>query len=271
MFCYIISKININMNTISDIITNLKSIKFIDIKKLPTQGYFYPKDFTLSITKASSDDILLYNFNYIKDDMGVILQETKRIIKNNIILSKGYQYEDLKSNDLLFIFFEIVKFTMNREILIPFDDIIGRVSYVSFSTDNFNYFNYKSMKCEYDEESREFIKYGYKFSLPSIGAENCLVEYVFHFLENEDYYDKNDTKEFDYSFDFLFLLGNKNYLTKEEMDNLVIIFNEDLDEIEQSKISDIVKIIYPSIGYTLKAGNKTISLNMKVDFEKLFI
>ena len=112
----------------------------------------------------------------------------------------------------------------------------------------------------------EFIKYGYRFSLPSIGAENSLVEYVFDFLEKEDV-----DNGFDYSYDFLFLLGNKNFLEKEEMDNLIVIFNEDLDEKEKNNISDIVRTIYPSISYTLKAGSQIISLDLKVDFEKLFI
>ena len=52
------------MNGITDIITSLTSVKMLDVKELPTQGFFYPKDFTLSIRKASMDDIILYNFNY---------------------------------------------------------------------------------------------------------------------------------------------------------------------------------------------------------------
>ena len=254
------------MNGITDIITSLTSVKMLDVKELPTQGFFYPKDFTLSIRKASIDDMILYNFNYVKDDLGVILFETKRIIKNNIILGKNYKYEDLKSNDLLYIFFEIVKFTMNKDIMVPFENILGRTSYVAFGSKNFNYFDYKGLGCNYDEETREFEKFGYKFSLPSVGVENCLVEYIFDFLEEED-----TENNFEYSYDFLFLMGNKNNLSIEEMDNLVTIFNEDLDDKEQSKITEIVKLIYPAIGYSLKSGNKIISLDLKIDFEKLFI
>ena len=110
-----------------DILDSLTNQKIIPVKELPTQGLFYPKDFTLTIKKASSDDILLYNFNYIKDDISTILYETKRIIKNNLILSKNYKYEDIKSNDLLYIFFEIVKFTMDKDILVPFKDIFENI------------------------------------------------------------------------------------------------------------------------------------------------
>ena len=253
------------MNGITDIITSLTSIKMLDVKELPTQGFFYPKDFTLSIRKASMDDIILYNFNYVKDDLGVILFETKRIIKNNIILGKKYKYEDLKSNDLLYIFFEIVKFTMDKDIMVPFENIFGRTSYVAFSSKNFNYFDYKGLGCNYDEDTREFEKYGYRFSLPSVGVENCLVNYIYDFIEGE-YNEQNEN-----CYDFLFFMGNKNYLSNEEMDNLVTIFNEDLNEKEQDKISDIVKLIYQAIGYSLKCGNQIVSLDLKIDFEKLFI
>lgn len=250
-------------NGISGIINSLVlATKEINVKELPTQGLFYPKNFKLAIKKASIDDVLLYNFNYIKDDISVILSETKRIIKNNIILPKKYKYEDLKSNDLLYIFFEIVKFTMSRDIMVPYEDILGRTSYVAFNTENFNYFDYNSMKCDYNEKTREFEKDGYRFSLPSVGVENCLVDYLYTLEEKKDI-DKN--------YDFIFFLGNKNKLKKSEIENLITIFNDDLDEKEKEKVNKIVKLIYPSIGYSLKSGNKIISLDLKIDFEKLFI
>jgi len=250
-----------------EIINILNSIssatKQLNIKELPSQGLFYPANFTLAIRKASFDDIMLYNFNYIKDDLSVILTETKRIIKNNIILGENFKYEDLKSNDLLYIFFEIVKFTMNKEITIPYVDIFGNIIQVPFCADNFNYFNYDSLKCEYNSETREFIKDGYKFSTPSVGVENCLVEYIYNLEQKGE-----DT---DVNYDFLFFLGNKNYLSHDEMNNLVTIFNDDIDNVEKEKIAEIIKLIYPAIGYTLKWNNKIIGLDMKIDFEKLFI
>jgi hypothetical protein len=249
---------------IIDILNGISSAtKELNIKELPTQGVFYPADFTLNIRKASFDDIMLYNFNYIKDDLGVILKETKRIIRKNIILGDKYKYEDLKSNDLLYIFFEIVKFTMSRDITVSYVDIFGNTVQIPFCSANFNYFNYDSLKCEYNDVTREFIKDGYRFSLPSVGVENCLVEYICALDDRGEYTDVN--------YDFLFFLGNKNYLSYDEMDNLVTIFNEDLDDIEKEKISNIIKLIYPAIGYTLKWNNKIVGLDMKIDFEKLFI
>jgi hypothetical protein len=98
--------------------------------------------------------------------LALILYETKRIIKNNIILSHNYTYADLKSNDLLYIFFEIVKFTMNKEIFVPFKDIFDNVSYVPFDSEHFNYFNYEKLNFVYNSETREFEKDGWRVSLP---------------------------------------------------------------------------------------------------------
>lgn len=246
-----------------DILHSLVEQKNVPVKELPTQGLFYPKDFTLTIRKASADDILLYNFNYIKDDFSTILYETKRIIKNNIILSKNYKYEDIKSNDLLYIFFEIVKFTMNKEILIPYKDIFGNISYCPFDTKYFNYFNYDKLGCLYNEDTREFEKYGWKFSLPSVGVETCLVNYLYKLHDNNEDLKKN--------YDFLFFLGNKNYLSNDEIENLITIFTYDLDFKEKENIKEIIDLIYPSIGYTLKFNNKIIDLDMKIDFETLFM
>ena len=244
-----------------DILDSLTNQKIIPVKELPTQGLFYPKDFTLTIKKASSDDILLYNFNYIKDDISTILYETKRIIKNNLILSKNYKYEDIKSNDLLYIFFEIVKFTMDKDILVPFKDIFENISYVPFDSKHFNYFNYDKLGCVYNAQTLEFEKYGDRFSLPSVGVENCLVDYLYK-LNGEDL-KKN--------YDFLFFLGNKNYLSDKEIANLITIFTDDLDDKEKQKIKEIIDLIYPAISYTLKFNNKIIELDLKIDFETLFM
>jgi hypothetical protein len=245
-----------------DIIEGIRNVKKLNVKKLPTQGYFYPNDFTISIRKASLDDRLLYNFNFVKD-ISVILTETKRIIKKCIILNKKYSYLDIKSNDLLYIFFEIVKFTMDRDIMIPFKDVLGNTSYVPFSQKNFNYFVFDSMKCEYDSKTREFMKNGWRFSLPSLGVENCLVDYI---------YDLDEAGErTDWCYDFLFFLGNKNYISPEEFDNLITIFNFDLDDKSKEEVRDIVKTIYKSIGYSLLVEGKIVELDMKIDFEKLFI
>ncbi len=252
------------MDILSSITNNYKKI---DIRDLPTQGYFYPKDFTVSIKKASFEDTLEYNFNYIKDkegvpNLGVILFEVYKIVKRNTDFGK-YSFEDVKCNDVLYIFFEIVKYTMNKDIMIPYSEFFGMDAYIKFNNKNFNYFDFKSMGFEYDEETREFICDGYKASIPSIGVQNCLVDYVYQKEVNGE-----NTK---LNYDFLFFLCNKNYLSEDEIDNLITIFNEDLEEKELAKVRDIVTKMAMAIPNTLKVGNSVINVDLKVDFENLFM
>ena len=103
---------------------------------------------------------------------------------------------------------------------------------------------------------------GYRFSIPSIGVQNCLVTYV---------YKKELAKEnLKLNYDFLFFLGNKNYLTNSEIDNLIIIFNEDLDDKQLSIIRDIVSNLASAIPNTLKVDSNIVSIDLKIDFENLF-
>ena len=73
------------------------------------------------------------------------------------------------------------------------------------------------------------------------------------------------------NYDFLFFLGNKNYLSDKEIANLITIFTDDLDDKEKQKIKEIIDLIYPAISYTLKFNNKIIELDLKIDFETLFM
>ena len=248
-------------NGILEILDNvLLDTKEINIKELPTQGYFYPKDFSVSIKKMTLDDIVDYNFNYIKNDFGNIIWQTYKIIRNNTMLG-NYKYEDIRSNDLIYLFFEIAKFTTGKNVEVPYKD--GKETrYVNFNNDTFNYYDYNTLDATYDSETMQFVKDGYKFSLPTIGCQNCLVNYI---------YAREKKGEFvDFCYDFLFFLGNKNHLTGEEIDNLIIIFNDDLDKSEISKIRDIVISLGAALSYTLKVNDNLIKADMKIDFEKLF-
>lgn len=250
------------MSKLGDVISSLTlSTREINVKELPTQGFFYPKNTKIKIKKATNEDIILYNLNFKKGNLPSILNETKRIIKKNIILYNGMIYEDIKSNDLLYIFFEIVKFTMNKKILIPYINESGENDIIEFSSKTFNYFDYSNI-CQYDDEKREFIKYGYRYSLPSVGAEYHIINYINDFVEEDE----------DNNYDFLFFLGNKNYLSNDEIENLITIFNYDIDISEQEKISEIITEMSPLITYSLRTETGYIvELDSKIDFEGLFM
>jgi hypothetical protein len=243
--------------------------KEIDVKDLPTQGYFYQDDFKVLIKKASFEDALEYNFNFLKDkkgrpNLGVVLYEIYKIIKNNTNFG-NYKFEDLKSNDVLYLFFEIVKFTMNKEIYIPYyNDLINQEFYIKFNKENFNYFDYNSLGYDYDKETKEFIASGYRLSMHSIGIQNCLVDYI--------YQKEISGKKTMLNYDFLFFIGNKNYLSDGEMDNLVTIFNEDLDKKELDITRNLVDKIAMSIPCTVKLGNEIVGVDLyTTDFEHMFM
>lgn len=259
------------MNIIMNLANLLKGLlnlqKKIDIKLLPSQGLFYPDDFELSIKRANIEDINEYEKNYIKDDLGTIINKLKKIVEKNSFFSEGYEFNDLKSIDIIFLFLEIVKFTKGKAIsLTYFDDDIGKENIIEFSSNYFNYFELNDyIMNKYDKDSKQFIIDGFKFSLPSIGLENCITNYL---IEKSDEYDA--IKYNDYSYDFIFFLSNKRCISFAEIENLIQIFNYDIEPKDRKRIKEIIKIFNPIQKYSLKKGNKIIEINSKIDLEKIW-
>ena len=234
----------------------------VDLSKLPSQGKFYPYDFELKIKKADLEHIIDYEHNFDKENLFVIVESLKKIVRNNTIISKGYTFEDIKSVDLVFLFLEIVKFTTKRNILVPYyNQKTGQNDSIVFSSDNFNYFDFS--KYEIDTETQEVLIDGYKFCLPSIGVENCLTIFLANKIK-----EGKDMNE--YFFDFLFFVGNKNYLSQEELENIFVIFNYDIDESERIIIKNIVNKFMKIIGYSLKVDNDIIEIKTKIDLQTIW-
>ena len=74
---------------------------------LPSQGLFYNDDFEIFIKRANSNVIREYELNYSKEDLGMIIGKVKRVVESNVILSVGYSFDDIKSIDVIFLFFII--------------------------------------------------------------------------------------------------------------------------------------------------------------------
>jgi hypothetical protein len=242
----------------------LSTTKKIEVGSLPSQGIFYKSDFELRIRKADMEDIIEYEYNYDSESIYVVLESVKKIVLKNTQLSNNYKFEDIKSVDVIFIFLEIVKFTMNKSIKIPFfNDEMGRPDFIDFGDKTFNYFDF--IKYKVDKNNEEIILDGYKFSMPSIGIENCLSK----FLVSKSN-DKDANKWNDYNYDFLFFVGNKNNLTFTEIENLVTIFNFELDNIEQEKIRKIVEEFMSLSSYSLKINDKVIDIKSKLNLENIW-
>jgi hypothetical protein len=240
--------------------------KEIDIKVLPSQGLFYNDEFTIRIKKADIEDIIEYEYNYIKDDLGLIIHKVKRIVEKNLILSRGYIFEDLKSIDIIFLFLEIVRFTKGESIKFLYIDEWGREDIVEFTPNNFNYFfiDEKLMKY-YNNNEKCFEIEGYKYSLPSIGVENSLTNFLLSKINKP-----GSVKYNDYFYDFTYFLQNKNKLSFDEIENLIQIFNFDIEDSEWEKIGRILKSFLPIQKYTLIKDGKIIDINAKIDLEKIW-
>jgi len=249
--------------SISTIVRSLLNLqKKLDVKKLPSQGLFYKDDFEISIKRADMEDIIEYEHNYVKDSLGLVITKLKKVVEKNTIFSDGYSFLDVKSVDVIYIFFEIVKFTKGKSVQFNISDIIGVENMIEFDSNNFNYFNMEKLMKYYNNKEKCFTIDGYKYTLPSIGLENYLTSFL---IENSDNvkYDK-------YHYDFIYFLGDKSYISFDEIENLIQIFNFDMEQNELNKIGKIIKLFIPLQKYSLKRNGKVIDINSKIDLERIW-
>lgn len=235
-------------NLLSGLLGFKKGVK-LDLKKLPSQGIFYKNDFWIRIKKAEEEDIINYNHRYDRKDALLVINIIKDIVRKNTFLPKGYKFESIMSIDIMFIFFEIVSLTKNKDIT-----IIHNHQSVKFNSDTFNYFNIpEEIQKRFDDSNKEFVIEDFKYKLPTIGIENS----VTNFLVNKQISGKAE----DYmnlSYNFMYFLGDKETLTEEEIENLVIIFNDELEDDDKKTIDKIVKEFEGFMKYSLKTPDGRI-------------
>ena len=251
---------------ISNILRGILNLrKRIDTKILPSQGLFYSSDFNITIKKVDLEDIIDYEYNYQKDNIGQIIHKVKKIVDKNIILPKSYTFDDIKSVDIIFLFLEIVKFSKNKPIEIKYVDE-GKDKIIEFNSIFFNYqvVDKSTMDC-YDIENKQFVIDGYKYSLPSIGVENSLTNFL---IDKSN--DRNSKVYNNYNYDFTYFLNGKSSLTFQEIENLIQIFNFDLDKDEILKVKNIVDKFTPLQKYSLIRNGKVIDINSKIDLENIW-
>jgi hypothetical protein len=243
----------------------LLDTKKIDIKKLPSQGLFYKDNFSIKIKKADIEDIIEYEHKFDKTNLITSIECIKKVVSKNTILGKGYSYADIKSVDIIFLFLEIVTFTTSRNIKVSYINKLGKEDFVNFDSDHFNYFNFDTYMKYYNEESKEFIVNGYKFSLPSIGVESSLTQYLGTKTDEEEIKKLNKS-----SYDFMFFLGDKNLLNFSEIDNLIDIFNQDLDEVEIFKVKSLVDTFKDVVGYSLIVDGEEVEVRSKINLHNIW-
>ena len=234
----------------------------IDIHKLPSQGLFYPDGLTISIKKAEFSDILDYEFGFDGTNILRALESIKTIVERNVLVGGGYGYPDIKSVDIVFLFLEIVAFTNGSEIKVPYTDAGGNRVEVAFGAHNFNYFDFSPFMPHYNPATKEMEIDGYRFSFPAIGVENSLADYISR---------QTDLSRFkDMSFDFLFFLSGRRVLSYPEIDNLIQIFNDDLDEAERGRVSAIVARFSGIVSYSLLVDGQRVELKTNVNLGRIW-
>jgi len=238
--------------------------KKLDLKSLPSQGFFYKDDFEIFIKKATMEDIIEYELNYDNTNIALILNRLKKIVYNNTVVKNGTG-NDIKNVDIIFIFFEIVKFTNKKQILIEYSTKIGEKTKIEFCAENFNYLNLARQMSHYDSGTKEFNISGYRYSLPSGGVENSLTDFLID-KSNQ----KNHKKLSEYNYDFIYFLGHKSTLTFSEIENLIEIFNYDLDQGELDLISNIVNIFSGFQHYSLKKDDNLIDITGKINLRDIW-
>jgi hypothetical protein len=238
----------------------------INIKKLPSLGLFYKEDFEIYINRASKDDVISYEDNFNKEDIGQVIYQIKEIVKNNIKLSINYTYDDIKSIDIIFIFLEIVKFTKGTPICLNYFTNDNSKVQIEFGEKYFNYFEVSDdLMKYYDKKDRSFLINGYKFTLPTIGIEDSLTKFLMikSTMPNTNHY-------VGYKYDFTYFVGHKNLLYFDEVENLVQIFNFDMDVDELKKVKKIVEIFSPIQRYSLKKDGKVVEMSSRINLERIW-
>ena len=252
---------------LTDILKQLLNItKKIPVEILPSTGLFYKDDFTVTIKKADLEDIIEYEWEFDTTDVGSVISRVKNIVRKNTILSSGYSFGDIKSADIVFIFLEIVKLTNKKPINVEYVDRFGVSSVIPFGESSFNYIYLSDeIMNNYDSDTKEFVIEGFRFSAPSIGIENSLTRFLVGMTKTNKI-----TTYKDYSYDFIYFLGNKRKIDSNEIENLLQIFNNDLSEKDQDNVKNIVNKFKQFSEYSLVNDQDIIEITSKINLENIW-
>ena len=117
----------------------------------------------------------------------------------------------------------------------------------------------------WNKEDRCFDINGYKYTLPSISVENCLTDFLqYKTIEGDP------EKWNKYNYDFIYFLGKRDFLTFDEIENLIQIFNYDLSEEESEKVVNIIKSFRKLQRYTLIDNGFEVDLSTRVNLGEVW-
>ncbi len=234
----------------------------IDIQTLPSMGMFYNDDMNIYIRKASKKVIEQYNISYSDRNPIDVLSSIKKVLESCAILNKNYTFSDIKGVDVMFLFIEIVKYTKDKDIYIDNNGVD-----IEFSSNTFLYNKNSSFIKDYYDPIKKCINYdGYSATLPSIGIEQSIINYI-----SENYIIHDEDKWFNYSYDFMYFLSDKSEITNADFLNLICLFNDDMSEDERKSVRKIVNNLLSYANYSLIDGyNNIIDLKSKINFKEIW-
>lgn len=253
-------------NLISKILSSFKKEKRFNITNdmLPTRGIFYPENIEISVTKASEETIKMYNSEISKtnDDINLLLHLINKVVENHIIV-KNSTYHNLKSLDLLYLFIYIVRITTEKPYMVKYELPNKTTGEIELNEENFMYMSLDRISSHFDfynkEKKQIILNNGFMFSLPSIGIETKIVEFI---RANEDKFEFNDLN-------FIYFMGNGNDVSFEEIENVIISF-EELDSETYIEIRDFVHVYEEEQRFKLLKDNVFVDLKSGLHFNDLW-
>jgi hypothetical protein len=238
----------------------------LDINKLPSLGLFYPKNFNITIRKPSIEEVVKFEHVYDKNDIVSSVKNIRKFVFQCTSI-EGYVPYDIISMDLLFIFLKLVKLYTKVPVIVHYYDSEGVLQQIFLTEDNFNYAKIPDdlMVC-YDSKERNFNFNGFRYSLPTIGVYTSLDEFV-----NDKVSKGMDTLEKykNLEYNFIYCLSKRNSLTVSEIDNLIDVFNEDIEPDVKKTNEDIIAKFNTLFKYSLKNDKYVIGIN-NLDLTNIF-
>jgi hypothetical protein len=224
----------------------------LDINKFPSMGLFYNNDFKVYIKKMSVEDILIYKKNYDSEDLIKIMDAIRYVVAKYTTYSHNYSLDDISGIDLMYIFFKIIKYTKNKDVsfIYNYNNILKTVN---FTESTFKYAKLDEILTAYDKEKKCIKIDEYELKYPTVGIEKSVTNFI---LEKGRQNDLSNYANCNYN--FMYFVPNKNKLTSNEIENLLIIFNDELPDDLKTKFHNVLTILADRFKYKLIADDNNI-------------
>jgi hypothetical protein len=237
----------------------LHDTKVVDNSVLPSRGLFYPDDFIITLKAADGAAIEKYKKIISENNFDKLSEFISYSLKKFVSMSDGYSHNDIKIIDNLYIMLMIAKLTKGDDVMCRiYNQQTADVEYVPFDENSFAYYDFNK---KFAVGDRRLNYKGYYLTIPSIGVQNSIINYV---REKKELGQDTDWNFFAYS------VGNLTKMTYDEIENYLDIFDDGLTDDDTAVISEGVKLLLNEVMYAVKYNGKEYDLTRVLDFENIF-